>query len=183
MSSKDSLRKEIAARLSRFSPEEEKCYSLSLCRSIRISPEYQGADALFAYYPFRRETNVLPLLDEALKGDIPVFLPLITGKEMTFRRVFSLEKTELVPNKWGIFEPESRLPAGRGEDFSRPLMLLPGVAFTMDGRRLGRGGGFYDRYLEKGRGNLILAGTAYPCQIVDDLPAEPHDVLMDKVFY
>ncbi len=173
----------MAARINRLSPEEEKAFSRNLCRSIRTSPEYREADALFAYYPFRRETNLLPLLNEALKENIPVFLPLIAGKEMTFRRVHSLVKTELVPNKWGIYEPDRRLPSGRGEDFSRPLMLLPGVAFTGDGRRLGRGGGFYDRYLEKDRGNLILAGTAYPCQIVDELPAEPHDILMDKVFY
>ena len=83
----------------------------------------------------------------------------------------------------GIYEPvdpdPSPLPSPDGP---APLMLVPGLAFTPEGRRLGRGGGYYDRYLT-GKENIYKAGTAYPFQILPDLPVESHDIIMDKVFY
>ena len=61
------------------------------------------------------------------------------------------------------------------------LALVPGLAFTRDGGRLGRGKGFYDRFLEPIRDKCFLVGAGHDFQLVDDLPAEPHDVVMDAV--
>lgn len=61
------------------------------------------------------------------------------------------------------------------------LVVCPGVAFTADGRRLGRGRGYYDRYLGDPVFRGFRVGVCYAHQLVDDLPVEPHDVRMDRV--
>ena len=61
------------------------------------------------------------------------------------------------------------------------LIVLPGAAFTRDGRRLGYGGGFYDTLLAGPARDVPLAGVCFPCQLLDDLPVEPHDKKADMV--
>ena len=67
-----------------------------------------------------------------------------------------------------------------------PFMIVPGVAFTRGGKRLGHGKGFYDIYIEKMRKegkNPYLCGIALPCQIIEELPSEDHDIQMNKVIF
>lgn len=76
--------------------------------------------------------------------------------------------------------------AGWSEGETSPFMLVPGVAFTKDGKRLGHGKGFYDIYIEKlQKAGLkpYLCGVALPCQIVTDLATDKHDILMDRVIF
>ena len=89
---------------------------------------------------------------------------------------------------FGISEPLSSLekfevsPQLAGK---RILMIVPGLAFTKDGRRLGHGKGFYDRYIErlkKTGARITLAGFCFPCQLVNELPVDEHDLPMDMVF-
>lgn len=61
------------------------------------------------------------------------------------------------------------------------VVVVPGLAFTADGRRLGQGGGWYDRFLARTRSDCSSVGVAFDVQIVDDLPTEPHDVPVDLV--
>ena len=61
------------------------------------------------------------------------------------------------------------------------VVVVPGLAFTADGRRLGQGGGHYDRFLPRLRGGCVTVGAAFAEQLVDDLPTEPHDVRLDLV--
>ena len=60
-------------------------------------------------------------------------------------------------------------------------MLLPGLAFTKEGERLGYGGGYYDRYLADCKERPFLMGLAFSCQIADALPSEPHDIQLDEL--
>lgn len=76
--------------------------------------------------------------------------------------------------------------AGWSEGETSPFMLVPGVAFTKDGKRLGHGKGFYDIYIEKlQKAGLkpYLCALALPCQIVTDLATDKHDILMDRVIF
>jgi len=182
MYSKAEIRKIAEERILGLSEEEKRDLSRELCRKIRGSRLFDGADALYAFYPFRGEIDVVPLLDEALVLGIPLFLPRIQGKEMFFYRVLSLCEENLPRNRWGIGEPAGEGAPSRPEEYSRPLMLVPGLAFTRQGHRLGRGGGYYDRYLSRNE-EVTTAGVAYPVQIFDELPLEPHDRILDRVFF
>ena len=61
------------------------------------------------------------------------------------------------------------------------VVIVPGLAFTSDGRRLGQGGGWYDRFLAATRPDCLAIGVCFSAQLVDELPAEPHDVVLDCV--
>lgn len=73
------------------------------------------------------------------------------------------------------------VPEDEPEPAAIDLVLVPGVAFTADGWRLGQGGGWYDRFLPMLRPDAVTVGVAFAAQVVDALPVEPHDVRVDLV--
>jgi 5-formyltetrahydrofolate cyclo-ligase len=182
MYSKADIRKTMGERVKSLLPEERKIASRSLCEKIVNSLEYIRSDGIFAFYPYKEEIDIRPLLQDALDRGITVCLPRIEGKRMDFHEIKSLAPKDLLPNRWEIYEPHQATPLKRSNDFTHPFMLVPGTAFTTKGKRLGRGGGYYDRYLVKTH-NIYLAGVGYPCQMREKLPTEPHDIEMDIIFY
>ncbi len=86
---------------------------------------------------------------------------------------------QLAPGRWGIWEPTDE--ALLLSDYSRlDLVVVPGVAFSSDGKRLGRGKSFYDRFLPLVP-RAAFVGVCYPCQVVEQIPADPWDIGMDIV--
>ena len=86
---------------------------------------------------------------------------------------------QLAPGRWGIWEPTDKAPLL--SDYSRlDLVVVPGVAFSSDGKRLGRGKSFYDRFLPLVP-RAAFVGVCYPCQVVEQIPADPWDIGMDIV--
>ncbi len=91
---------------------------------------------------------------------------------------YEYDPSTLASGSYGINEPQG------GEPFPPSqidLIIVPGVAFTLDGKRLGRGKGYYDRFLSIPQVRAKTIGVCYLHQIVDDLPTEEHDVIMDEV--
>jgi 5-formyltetrahydrofolate cyclo-ligase len=77
--------------------------------------------------------------------------------------------------------PALRVQPGDVDPVALDVVVVPGLAFTVDGRRLGQGGGHYDRFLPRLRSGCITIGAAFAEQLVDDLPTEPHDVRLTHV--
>jgi len=102
----------------------------------------------------------------------PVHLPRVAAPgRLTWHAVTASD--QLVPGAYGIREPDpASLPAM--ELPGGAIVLVPGVAFTRDGRRLGQGGGFYDRLLAA-RPDLRPVGVGFACQLLAELPSEAHD--------
>ena len=126
--------------------------------------------------PGRRLTEIatLPLIRAALAAGKTVCCPLIVGKgQMEARRIRALE--DLQPGRYGILEPRPDCPLL--PPTQPDLLLTPGWAFDLQGRRLGRGGGYYDRYLAAASG-LRLA-LIWPWQLVASLPVAAHDLAVD----
>ena len=102
----------------------------------------------------------------------------VNGKEMILE-VRELAPEQLAPGRWGIWEPTDEAPLL--SDYSRlDLVVVPGVAFSSDGKRLGRGKSFYDRFLPLVP-RAAFVGVCYPCQVVEQIPADPWDIGMDIV--
>ena len=100
------------------------------------------------------------------------------GEEMVLE-VRELAPGQLAPGRWGIWEPTDEAPLL--SDYSRlDLVVVPGVAFSSDGKRLGRGKSFYDRFLPLVP-RAAFVGVCYPCQVVEQIPADPWDIGMDIV--
>lgn len=130
------------------------------------------ADVVGFYAGVRGEISVQP---EQIGTENAAF-PRVDGPgEMTFRA----PTNDLVAGSYGIPEPDESAPAVTPAELD--ALLVPGVAFTRSGIRLGQGGGFYDRFIPKMRPDAPRIGLCHSWQVVDDLPAEPHDVRVTHV--
>ena len=148
--------------------------SAAIFSAVERLPEFRAARtvAVFAALPDE------PATDEVLArwaSTRRVVLPRVEGDAMRF---YACRPDALVFGAFGILEPQGERPCPAGEI---DLVVCPGVAFTADGRRLGRGRGYYDRYLGDPAFRGFRVGVCSAHQLVDDLPVEPHDVRMDRV--
>jgi 5-formyltetrahydrofolate cyclo-ligase len=141
------------------------------CARVLTLEEYQSAQIVLMYHSVGGEVDTLKLIDRMQSDGKTVCLPAITGKGIMEARRMGC----LVPGPYGIPCPEG--PAVPPEEID--LIVVPGLAFDRTCHRLGRGGGYYDRYLPNCRG--ITIGLAYDCQVVESLPLEAHDMQLDLV--
>ncbi len=131
-----------------------------------------------SYLPFRNEFPTQLLNDELDKLNFSLSLPCIDKDDssMKFRNYTS--DSGLVPNSYGILEPSKN-----AEEVVPSILIVPLVAFSLAGNRLGYGGGYYDRYIEKNldNKNLIKIGLGFSFQKYDELPNENHDQKLDWI--
>ena len=160
--------------------------------------EYREAEAVLAYVSYKSEADTTALIQQALADGKYVFAPKVSGSEMEFWRISSLE--DLLEGYRGILEPEQSISFTdwiSKHTGSKVMMWMPGVAFDKERHRIGYGGGFYDRYLnrlaqrleqtdsmESPRTHsesitLTTAALAYSCQVLEQIPYEEHDVKPD----
>jgi 5-formyltetrahydrofolate cyclo-ligase len=166
---KQRLRQEMRQRIAAMTSEERAQASRLLRGRLLESEAWLGARTIFGFFPMSSEPD---WLGDVWPGDKVLALPRIEGETMRFFRVRS--RDDLVVGPFGIPQP-----AVGDEVTGGDLVLVPGVAFTRAGARLGRGKGFYDRWLE-GRAVLKM-GVCFSAQVVGDVPREGHDVRMDGV--
>ncbi len=136
-------------------------------------PQIKKAKSILLYYPHKNEINTLPLINIFLKQGKTVLLPKVQNQDII--PVIFKDFSQLKEGYAGIKEPEGEsLPP---EEID--VVIVPGVAFDKKGHRLGYGKGYYDRFLSKTNASKI--GLAYDFQIVDNLPAEEHDIPLDFI--
>jgi 5-formyltetrahydrofolate cyclo-ligase len=175
---KATLRSEIRAKLKNLPMEKRKLDSERLCAKLKEQSLFQGATAVLFFAPLPEEVDLWPLLEETIHGEKVPALPCFDADSQIYksRRVKNL-RVEIVSGQFGIREPAVGCIEIPLDDLD--LVLVPGVAFDLRGRRLGRGRGFYDRLLENFRGKKI--GIAFDEQITDEIPSEKTDVKMDFI--
>ncbi len=153
------------------SAEERANESRAACCHILASPEYQGAHVVGGYLPLAWELDIGPVLNDVLCTGKTLVLPRCEdGGSMTLRRVQALEA--LVPGAYGLMEPAQDAPIISVEDVE--LLLVPLEGIDPAGMRLGKGGGYYDRLLEKQCSPAV--GCALSHQWVDAVPVDSWDV-------
>jgi 5-formyltetrahydrofolate cyclo-ligase len=147
---------------------QQRCLGLELFAAARV---------VALHSPIRNEIATDLLINESLSAAKIVLLPAITPQGMVFRRLRSLE--ELVCGRFGICEPPEGMEVYLPEAID--FFLVPGVAFDLEGRRIGYGKGYYDRTLHMMEGSGRLAGYGYDFQLLESIAGAPHDVRMDLV--
>jgi len=130
--------------------------------------------------PFRSEWNTRPLVEHALRERRRIAVPRVDRETRTLvlHEIADLER-DIVAGYVGVPEPRPALPVVRPGDID--WVLVPGVAFDACCRRLGYGGGFFDRLLPAIRIDAPRIAGAFDVQIVDEVPAGPLDHRVDGV--
>ena len=135
-------------------------WDTAIIRHILALPPYKNCSTLLAYLPIKGEIDTMPLLEHAWSQGRRVAIPYcIPGTRLIdFYIIHSLEG--LRKKVFGILEPDPAYHE-KLENFDGCFFLLPGLAFDMDGFRLGYGGGYYDRFLNGPYKGGITVGACY----------------------
>lgn len=146
----------------------------ALCRYVLESEWFRQANNVMAYAAIPPETDLSSVLEEILTAGKTLVLPRCEqGGIMTARRIDDLR--QLISGAYGIPEPKPDAPVVSASEID--LILVPGLAFDRTGRRLGRGKGYYDRFLADFHGKTMgICGQLMPV-----VPVEQHDITMDAV--
>ena len=174
---KKALRRAIREQKRAMTEEEIVSRSEKLGEMFVNTEVYRTAKTLYGYLPYNQEVRTVPMLQQALRDGKKVAVPKIYGDTMRFLYLDDLSQVE--KNEMGIPEPVDDTPVA---DDPTALVLMPGVAFTKKGDRMGYGGGFYDRFLAEEPNHPTLA-LCYDFQIVDSLPTEEFDIPVDTVLW
>ena len=174
---KKALRREIREKKRAMSQEEIISRSERLAELFLGSETYRNAKTVYGYLPYNQEVRTVPILEQALRDGKKVAVPKIYGDTMKFLYLDDLSQVE--KNAMGIPEPVADTPVAEDKT---ALVLMPGVAFTKKGDRIGYGGGFYDRFLAEEPNHPTLA-LCYDFQIVEHLPTEEFDIPVDTVLW
>jgi 5-formyltetrahydrofolate cyclo-ligase len=173
LESKAALRQQMRAQLRNMDPAQRTSDSARACALIKSQTVWRKAQTILFYAPLAEELDVWPLTGEALAaGKIVALLRFDSGTDEYVACRIQNPAGDMQDGKFGIREPNERCPILPVDELD--LVLVPGVAFDMHGRRLGRGGGIYDRLMELASGTTC--GVAFDEQIVPEIPTEAHDI-------
>ena len=174
---KKEIRAAIRVQKRAMTMEEIERRSAALGKLFLESELYKNAKTIYGYLPYNQEVRTVPMLEQALRDGKKVAIAKIFGTEMKFVAMTDLSLVE--QGYSGIPEPIADGPLGDDEN---ALVLMPGMAFDPHGHRIGYGGGFYDKFLEKEPNHPTLA-LCYEFQMLPYLETEPHDILVDCVLW
>jgi 5-formyltetrahydrofolate cyclo-ligase len=178
---KKELRKKVQELRDSIDPEERSLLSARVAENLWSVPEFTAAESILFFISFRSEVDTIPMIRRALGENRIVCVPCTDSgnKAMVASRILDLDE-DLELGNYDILEPKGTclrpLPA-RDID----VILMPGVAFDLTGGRLGYGGGYYDRFLEKCGPRCMLIAVAFEVQIIEHVPCADHDAHIHKV--
>lgn len=166
------------------------------CLSPKMFDTYimSSIKTVFAFLSTKKEIDTLPLIQYALDRGKTVAVPQVSGKNLGFHQITS-SAGPFTSGIFGLREPPENSPqlfpfTKSGGNINFPLLILvPAMAFTVRGDRLGKGGGYYDRFLASliasypsERSRITIAGVSWAFQIIDFIPVEVHDIKVDCLY-
>lgn len=172
---KATLRKKILTKISNLSNDIKDHQSEEVAKMLFSSPEFINAKRISVFLSTENEINTKPIVEKIFETKKQCFVPRYSKQKMEMVNLNSMKDWENLPlTAWNIKQPslkEERVNAL--ETGGIDLLIVPGVAFTADGKRLGHGGGYYDKYIKIIREKQAIlpktVGLAFYQQIVNDL--------------
>ena len=185
MNSKAEIRREMKARRKALTADAKAAADAVVCEKLKARSDigemidpFDSGSSLAVYLASPDEINIDPYIEYVLHMDVEVVAPRWNGETYELAKLKGLDEKNLRRGPMGIREP---IDADIVESKNVYAWIIPGLAFTRGGKRLGYGGGWCDRFLASAPKGAIKIGVAHPFQIVDDLPAEPHDIPLTDV--
>lgn len=178
---KDAIRRDMLSRLKSQSPGDRNTKSLKIKELVLNSPFFRKAGTVMFYAATPSEVDTRPLIDECIKMGKRAALPVTDTSRKKLIPVGIDNMESLAKSSLGILEPareEEKILSPGAFD----LIVVPGIAFDKSGNRLGRGAGYYDRFLAGLPANTVKVGLAFDFQVIDDVPVVPGlDIRLDFV--
>ena len=174
---KKEMRAYIRSKKRAMTPSQIDSASRKLGRLLRESDLYKQAQTIYFYLPYNQEVRTTPMVEQALAEGKKVAVPKCYGEEMRF--ILLEDLSGIAPGYSNIPEPIADGPIA---DDPTALVLMPGLAFDATGKRIGYGGGFYDRFLAQEPNHPTLA-LCYGFQMVDNLETEEFDIPVHQVIW
>ncbi len=174
---KRELRTKLRSVLASISPESALTMSRAAAAHLFATPEYRQTEVLMVYLSQTEEVDTTPIVLQAWKDGKTVAAPQVSweSRQMVPHEIKNLDE-DIARNQFGLREPAGGLPIPIE---LIDLVIVPGLAFDPVGNRLGRGRGFYDRFLAKPDFKGRSCGLAFEVQIVGAIPAGEHDQKVD----
>lgn len=170
------LRTQMLQARDAIAQEQKNQWDNWFCNHLLNRMQALKANSLHAFWPMGSEPQIGPALAQLHQKGVCVYLPKIVGKGQLQFLLFD-GAARLETGVFGTMHPaNSSVFEG-----SAKLVLTPGLAFTAQGQRLGYGGGYYDRWLSE-HPKAQRWAMAYPFQILEQLPKEPHDEGVNEVW-
>lgn len=170
---KKRVRELLAQKRRLFSKEDVAEQSSKVVAIVEQMPCFQSAKTVLIYYPTHNEVDLLSLIKRYKKEKMFLF-PVVHRKAMTVCPYEGNQKMHR--GKFNIPEPTTEPYVGDID-----LILVPGVGFDKSGNRLGRGGGYYDKFIGRIGKKTLLVGVGYDFQLVEEIPANSWDKRLDYV--
>lgn len=172
---KKELRGKIREMKRAMTEQQIENASRELGEKFAACEQYIHAKTIYGYMPYNQEVRTVPMLERALREGKQVAVPKVYGDTMRFILVTDL--TRMAKSNMGIPEPIDDGPVAADP---AALVLMPGLAFTIRGDRMGYGGGYYDKFLSAEPNHPTVA-LCYDFQILESLPTEEYDIPVDLV--
>jgi 5-formyltetrahydrofolate cyclo-ligase len=177
MNAKAVLRETVRGAVRLLSPADRESASIRLCQRLRQQAIWQDSRSILLFASLADEPDVTSLIADALSLGKEVTLPRFDSARGVYEPAAIASMADLRTGRFGAREPGAGCPSIYLNQLD--FILVPGIAFDLAGRRLGRGKGYYDRLLAQVRGHKCGAG--FDAQVVAELPEEPHDVRVDSI--
>ena len=177
---KADLRRQVQAKLAAMNDEQRHDGSVAACSRLTALEVFQHASVVMLYMPLTSEVDLTGVAIRCFQTGKTVCVPRVDWKR---RDMEPVEVTSFDDHVMEVDEHGIRMPRGGAPipPTLLDLVVVPGLAFSADGHRLGRGGGYYDRFLGRLRRAATTIGLAFDVQITDEVPVEDRDVSMDIV--
>ncbi|WP_057911735.1 5-formyltetrahydrofolate cyclo-ligase [Peribacillus muralis] len=174
---KKKLRQQIKDRLMKLTKEEHEEHSNKIAENLFSLEEWQKAKTIGITISIHPEVSTLRIIEQAWREGKKVAVPKCDPhqKSMEFKKISSFDELESVYH--GLLEPVANTAKATKDELD--VLIVPGLAFTIEGFRLGFGGGYYDRFLPGYKGATLA--LAYELQLVEELPIDVHDIAVGKL--
>ena len=170
---KPELRQCMRQRLAQMEAERYGEASAAIVQHIIDSDFWKQSAGVLLYSPLPMEPQITPLFFQARTDGKRIFYPKVAGVQLELYEL--TDPGQLKLGSFGVMEPDET-QCRRVESTAVDMTLVPGLAFDMQGVRLGRGQGYYDRFLAEFHGAAV--GCFFSIQEVEEVPLEPHDQIL-----
>lgn len=183
-SAKQLLRQRIRQLLKTIGDEERLRQSIGVTERVLHHPKYLSSTRISVFVNLPTEISTREIIQHAFQTNKHVFIPRYDSNSMQMVRIHSLNDLDALPKtKWNIQQPSLDDSTRETADRTLDLILAPGLAFALDGSRLGHGKGFYDRFLRTLCPQTYTIGLAFRQQLLDqsEIPMSETDVRLNEV--